>query len=170
MKRLEVTLDQLRQSQLWLSNSLRLLAEGVNTDQRERDLLVFELKDKVLGLTWRLNALEEKVAQVQEESLAAQSRSSGVINRLDTLERRLLALEGVASGTTREPSAAELRQDICDQLLRMATVLGNTQLEQSASPLEARIRAAQDVARVLRSPGRSVDHSRASSPAPSVRR
>lgn len=46
MDRLEITLDSLQQSQLWLSNSLRLLADSVNTDQNERDLLVFEMREK----------------------------------------------------------------------------------------------------------------------------
>jgi len=169
MKRLEITLDQLRQSQLFLSNSLRLLVESINTDQRERDTLVHELKQDIIGLRWNMDALQEKVKRLQEELLAAQSVNS----RLDSLDRRLLALEGVASNTQHDRSAAELRQDLADQLLRMATVLGTGRLEDSESspsPLEARIRMAQDVARVLRSPCRSVDHSRASSPAPSARR
>ena len=55
---------------------------------------------------------------------------------------RLLALEGVHQlhGTAREPAAAELRRDICDQLLRMAMLLNNSrELEEpAASPLEAR--------------------------------
>ena len=53
-----------------------------------------------------------------------------------------MALEGVHQlrGTAREPAAAELRRDICDQLLRMAMLLNNSrELEEpAASPLEAR--------------------------------
>ena len=43
-------------------------------------------------------------------------------------------------GTAREPAAAELRRDICDQLLRMTMLLNSSrELEEpAASPLEAR--------------------------------
>jgi len=60
MRKLEITLGSLRQSQLWLSNSLRLLAESVNTDHNERDLLVYEVREKVQSMGWRLSALEER--------------------------------------------------------------------------------------------------------------
>jgi chromosome segregation ATPase len=168
MGKLEVTLDSLRQSQLWLSNSLRLLADSVNTDQNERDVLVYEVKEKVQSMGWRLSALEDKVSRLQEQIAAQGMRDNQITDRLDALHVRLLALEGVQQGTAHEPSVAELRQDICDQLLRMATLLGNKQYEEPVSPIEAQIRAAQDVARVLRSPARSVGTSRAASPAPSV--
>jgi len=104
--------------------------------------------------------------------IAAQGvRDKQITDRLDALHGRLLALEGVQRGTTHEPSVAVLRHEICDQLLRMATVLGNRQYEEPVSPIdiEAQIRAAQEVARVLRSPARSVCTSRAVSPARSVR-
>ena len=167
-KRLEITLDQLRQSQLWLSNNLRLLAESVNTDQGARDASVYEVKDKCRGIEWRLSALEERVSTLQGQIAAQGVRDKQITDRLDALHDRLLALEGVQRGTTHEPSVTVLRQEICDQLLRMATVLGNKQYEEPVSPMQAQIRAAQEVARVLRSPARSVGTSRAASPAPSV--
>ena len=112
LSRLEITLDSLRQSQLWLSSSLRLLAESVNTDQGERDLLVYELKEKVQSMDWRLSALEDKVTKLQAETTQAQGmRDSQITARLDAFcARRLLALEGVHQlrGTAREPAAAEL--------------------------------------------------------------
>ena len=52
MRKLEITLGSLRQSQLWLSNSLRLLAESVNTDHNERDLLVYEVREKVQSMKY----------------------------------------------------------------------------------------------------------------------
>ena len=171
--RLEITLDQLRQSQLYLSNALRLLADSVNTDQRDRDLLVYELKDKVQSMDWRLLALEDKVTKLQAETAHTQGmRDSQITARLDALHVRLLALEGVQQlhGTTCEPAAAELRRELCDQLLRMATVLNNRELDEPAAPpMQARINAARAVAEALRgkSPGRSVGNSRAASPAPS---
>jgi len=175
MRKLEITLGSLRQSQLWLSNSLRLLAESVNTDHNERDLLVYEVREKVQSMGWRLSALEEKITGLQAD-IAAQTqqgimRDRQITDRLDALDLRLLALEGVQQGhgTTREPAAAELRQDICNQLICIATLLNNREYEEPASPLEARIRAAREVAKVLRSPARSVGTSRAPSPAPSVR-
>ena len=73
---------------------------------------------------WRLSALEEKITGLQAD-IAAQTqqgimRDRQITDRLDALDLRLLALEGVQQGhgTTREPAAAELRQDICNQLLR----------------------------------------------------
>ena len=80
----------------------------------------------------------------------------------------LSALEGDQRGTTHEPCVAERRKEICDEWMRMGTALGNKQYEEPVSPIEAQIRAAQEVARVLRSPARSVGTSRAASPAPSV--
>ena len=84
LSRLEITLDSLRQSQLWLSSSLRLLAESVNTDQGERDLLVYELKEKVQSMDWRLSALEDKVTKLQAETTQAQGmRDNQITARLD---------------------------------------------------------------------------------------
>ena len=84
LSRLDITLDSLRQSQLWLSSSLRLLAESVNTDQGERDLLVYELKEKVQSMDWRLSALEDKVTKLQAETTQAQGmRDSQITARLD---------------------------------------------------------------------------------------
>ena len=84
LSRLEITLDSLRQSQLWWSNSLRLLAESVNTDQCERDLLVYELKEKVRSMDWRLSALEDNVTKLQAETTQAQGmRDSQITARLD---------------------------------------------------------------------------------------
>jgi len=127
---------------------------------------------------WHISALEDKVTQLQAQ-IAAQVQDSDMTdaqNRLNAFHFRLLALEGVGRGTAGGPSdsdsAAELRQDISDQLLRMATLLNNKHCEEpteSSLSLQARIRAAQDVARVLRSPARSVGTSRGQSPAPSVR-
>ena len=176
MERLEITLDSLRQSQLWLSNSLRLLADSVNTDQNERDLLVFEMREKIQSMGWHIAGLETKISELQAKRAAQEQDIKDTQNRLDTFHLRLLALERVERGTACGPSdsdsAAELRQDISDQLLRMATLLNNKHCEEpteSSLSLQARIRAAQDVARVLRSPARSVGTSRAQSPAPSVR-
>ena len=84
LNRLDITLDSLRQSQLWLSSSLRLLAESVNTDQGERDLLVYELKEKVQSMDWRLSALEDNVTKLQAETTQAQGmRDSQITARLD---------------------------------------------------------------------------------------
>jgi len=81
---MEITLDSLRQSQLWLSSSLRLLAESVNTDQGERDLLVYELKEKVQSMDWRLSALEDKDTKLQAETTQTQGmRDSQITARLD---------------------------------------------------------------------------------------
>ena len=81
---LEITLDSLRQSQLWLSSSLRLLAESVNTDQGERDVLVYEFKEKNQSLDWLLSALEDKVTKLQAEATQAQGmRDSQSTARLD---------------------------------------------------------------------------------------
>jgi hypothetical protein len=173
MGRLEITLDQLRQSQLYLSNALRLLADSVNTDQHEWNALLHEVREKVQSIDWRLLALEDKVTKLQAESTHAQRmRDSQITARLDDFHVRLLALEGVQQlhGTTCEPAAAELRRELCDQLLRMATVLNNRELDEPAAPpIQAQINAAKAVAAALRgpSPGRSVGHSRAASPAPS---
>ena len=173
LSRLEITLDQLRQSQLYLSNALRLLADSVNTDQRERDLLVYELKEKVQSMDWRLLALEDKITKLQAETAHTQGmRDSQITARLDALHVRLLALEGVQQmhGTTCEPAAAELRRELCDQLLRMSVVLNNRELDEPAAPpIEAQLRYARRFAEVVRgqSPGRSVGNSRAASPAPS---
>ena len=173
LARLEETLDSLRQSQLWLSNSLRLLAESVNDDQHGWDARLHQVKECVQSMDWRLLALEDKVAKLQAEQTEAQGmRDAQITARLDAFHVRLLALEGVQQlhGTTHEPAAAELRRDICNQLLCMATVLNNSELDEPAvSPLEERIRAAQQVAAALRSPGRSVGNSRVPSPAPSAR-
>ena len=159
---------------MWLPSSLRLLAESVNTDQGERDLLVYELKEKVQSMDWRLLALEDKITKLQAETAHTQGmRDSQITARLDALHVRLLALEGVQQlhGTTCEPAAAELRRDLCDQLLRMATVLNNRELDEPAAPpIQAQLRHAQKVAEALRghSPAvRSVGNSRAASPAPS---
>ena len=112
LSRLEITLDSLRQTQLWLSSSLRILAESVNTDQGGRDLLVYGLKEKVQSMDWRLSALEDKVTELQAEATQTQGmRDSQITARLDAFcARCLLALEGVHQlrGTAREPAAAEL--------------------------------------------------------------
>ena len=84
LSRLEITLDSLRQSQLWLSSSLRLLVESVNTDQGERDLLVYELKEKVQSMDWCPSALEDNVTKLQAETTQAQGiRDSQITARLD---------------------------------------------------------------------------------------
>ena len=69
-------------------------------------------------------------------------RDRQITARLDAFCVRLLALEGVQQlhATAREPAAAELRRDMCEQLLCMAMLLNNSmELEElAASPLEAR--------------------------------
>ena len=84
LSRLEITLDSLRQSQLWLSSSLRLLAESVNTDQGERDLLVYELKEKVQSMDWRLSALEDKVSHQAARRNNASARDARQPNHRST--------------------------------------------------------------------------------------
>ena len=98
-------------------------------------------------------------------------------DQLTTIMSRLTALENRTgdAAPTAKIAAAELRQDISDQLLRMAAVIGcrtgPADFIATAASIEERIRAAQEVARVMRSPlARSVAESRASSPAPSLRR
>ena len=125
-------------------------------------------------MDWRISALGGKVTKLQAETTQAQGmRDSQITARLDAFHVRLLALEGVQQlhGTTCEPAAAELRRELCDQLLRMATVLNNRELDEpEAPPMQAQINAAKAVAKALRghSPAvRSVGNSRAASPAPS---
>ena len=90
-------------------------------------------------------------------------RDNHIAARLYAFCVRFLALEGVQQlhATAREPAAAELRRDICDQLLRVAMLLNTSrELEEpAASPLEARGPGSCGGSPVRRVP----------SPAPSVR-
>ena len=174
---LEVTLDDLRQGELWLSGSLRLLAESVNEDCHARDELVYQTREQASALKMHLERLE---AEVRAATVAIQEQGKAITHLSDqqgAIMSRLTALESRtgAAAPTADIAAAELRQDISDQLLRMAAVIGcrtgHADVIATAASIEERIRAAQEVARVMRSPlARSVAESRASSPAPSLRR
>ena len=72
---------------------------------------MYELKEKVQSMDWRLSALEDQVTKVQAGATQAQGmRDSQITARLDAFCDRLLPLEGVHQlrGTAREPAAAEL--------------------------------------------------------------
>jgi hypothetical protein len=89
--------------------------------------------------------------------------------RMDELLNDVLAMRADIERRHLDVGVLPFREHLCDELLRLATVLrtgdrgGGPLPSQPASDLERRIAAAQDVARVLRSPVRSV-----ASPAPSI--
>jgi septal ring factor EnvC (AmiA/AmiB activator) len=178
-ERLETTLDSLRQGELWLSNSLRLLAQSVSEDTNARDELIYELRERIGSLKWRLDSIEADVKTLNVTMQAQQDTTRQLAAQLGDITTRL---EHIEARQSHAPSAradsetSELRQTISDQLMRMAAIIGcripdNDPIIPSVSVAE-QIRAAQNVARVLRTPPviSSIPGSRASSPAPSMHR
>ena len=172
-ERLEVTLDSLRQGELWLSGSLRALAESVNEDCHARDELVYQTQQLANALKLQLESLGAEVRAATVASLEQGKALTHLSDQLEVIMSRLTVLENHAN--TADPAAtatAALRQDISDQLLRMGAVIGcrarMIDVTSQGSTIEERVRAAQEVA-FMRSPlSRSVAQSRGSSPAPSL--
>jgi hypothetical protein len=97
--------------------------------------------------------------------------------RLDDLMKDVLAIRGDMETQRLDNGGAPFVNRLCDELLRMATVLRAPEIAQplpASTDLERRILAAQEVARVLWSPGSIAGgvsmpaSSRHHSPAPSV--
>jgi hypothetical protein len=96
---------------------------------------------------------------------------------MDELHNDVLAMRVDIERRHLDTGVLPFRDQLCDELLRLATVIrtpgtGTLPSSQPAADLERRIAAAQDVARVLRSPARSLPVSTVvsghHSPAPSV--
>ena len=171
-KQLEVTLDSLRQGELWLSGSLRALAESVNEDCHARDELVYQTQQLANALKLQLESLGAEVRAATVASLEQGKALTHLSDQLEVIMSRLTVLENQANTADAATATAALRQDISDQLLRMGAVIGcrarQSDVTLGGSTIEERIRAAQEVA-FMRSPlSRSVAESRGSSPAPSL--
>ena len=172
MHRLEVTLDSLRQGELWLSGSLRALAESVNEDCHARDELVYQTQQLANALKLQLESLGAEVRAATVASLEQGKALTHLSDQLEVIMSRLTVLENQANTADAATATAALRQDISDQLLRMGAVIGcrarMIDVTSQGSTIEERVRAAQEVA-FMRSPlSRSVAQSRGSSPAPSL--
>ena len=171
-KQLEVTLDSLRQGELWLSGSLRALAESVNEDCHARDELVYQTQQLANALKLQLESLGAEVRAATVASLEQGKALTHLSDQLEVIMSRLTVLENQANTADAATATAALRQDISDQLLRMGAVIGcrarMIDVTSQGSTIEERVRAAQEVA-FMRSPlSRSVAQSRGSSPAPSL--
>jgi len=171
-KDLEITLDTLRQGELWLSGSLRALAQSVNDDCHARDELVYQTQKQAHDLKLQLESLGAEVRAATVASLEQSKVITHLSNQLEAIMSRLTVLENQANTADAATATAALRQDISDQLLKMGAVIGcrarMIDVTSQGSTIQERVRAAQEVA-FMRSPiSRSVAESRGSSPAPSM--
>jgi hypothetical protein len=136
----------------------------------DRDTQLLELRRLFLESQQRHNMLiAELGGQVTSLARRFGDHEKNSRRRMDELLNDVLAMRADIERRHLDVGVLPFREHLCDELLRLATVLrtgdrgGGPLPSQPASDLERRIAAAQDVARVLRSPVRSV-----ASPAPSI--
>ena len=173
----EVLIEQQRERITVLEAALREQASAVQQlVARDADLL--ELRAQLLGAQKEQNrSIAALGGQVTNFATHLADANKQWCQRLDDLMKDVLAIRGDMETQRLDNGGALFVNGLCDELLRMATVLRAPEIAQAlpaSTDLERCILAAQEVARVLRSPGSLAGgvsmpaSSRHHSPAPSV--
>jgi len=171
----------LRQGELWLDAQRRLFSSYVNEDQTARDQLLEETRQQVRRLEEVVRHQNIAIADLGRQCAQLSNRQNGIEKtmrqEMDMLHSEMVQLTSdvralPAPGGTK---FAEFQDTLCNELQRMSIVLrvGSGPQLPSTHAIEQQIQAAQEGARVLRSPGQSVMGSRppslrGASPAPSL--
>lgn len=186
-QKLQEALYGLRQGELYLCAQFKVYSEAVESDLRDREVMLNAQADRISQWEQVARGMGDAVHGIRVATDKLTCELTSLAKRLTCMEQRLLFAENSMQDLRRDISSRQpekgsqdvFQERLCDELLRLATVLRVPELIAEGPNADGgvvqQIAAAQHVARLLRSPARSVSgislagSSRCPSPSPSIR-